>query len=82
MSQVPAERERPDRTRQSVGGDGEPDEQADAPRRGGSHREPRDRDGAHPVAERGDAEAREQSPCATIPQQRSIRLQDQSGTST
>lgn len=57
MAQMAAERECAGCAWQGVGRDCEPDEEPGFPRRGDSYREPCNRDRAHPVAERGDAEA-------------------------
>jgi len=66
VAEVPAQRERPHRARQRVRGDGEADEEADFPRRRRSYGKPRDRDGAHPVAERRDAEPGQQQSGSTV----------------
>jgi hypothetical protein len=44
--------------------------------RRGPHCEPRDRDVAHPVAERGDAEPGQQPPCSAVSEQHAIRVRD------
>src|SRR5262249_29173097 len=77
VAEVPAERERSHRARQGVGGDREPDEEAELAGRGRPHGKPRDRDDAHAVAEGGDAEARQQPPGARVSEQRAIGVRDQ-----
>ena len=66
VAEVPAEHERADRPGQGVGGDREPDEEAELPDRGSLDGKPRDSHDAHPVAEGRDAEPRQQPPCATV----------------
>jgi hypothetical protein len=72
-AQERGKRERADHAGERVGGDGETDEQADLVGRGDADREPGDRDGADPVAERGDAEAGQKPPGRAIREQRAIR---------
>src|SRR5262245_36256194 len=73
-AEIPSERQRAEGARQGVGGDRQADEQAESTRRSDAHREPGDRDCAHPVAERGDAEPGQQSPGSTFSQQHPIRV--------
>src|SRR5262249_25488398 len=77
-TEVLAEGESSRCTRQGVGRQGKPDEESELAGRGDSYGKPCDRDGAHPVAERRDAEARQESPCASISEQHPIRLWDHS----
>jgi hypothetical protein len=75
-AKVAAECECADRAWKRVRGEREADEQAELAGRRGPHREPRDRDDAHPVAERQDAEPGQQPPGSAVSEQHAIRVRD------